>query len=87
MQNANMIILNGRSGHDKFKGNYTSIQPRGYSVTDYVLCAAGLFTIINDFTVHGKYAESDHEPITFSLTRRSSVTQKKYIKMGFDENV
>ena len=63
---AKLIILNGRSGVDK-EGNFTSIQPNGNSITDYVLCTAGIFGSIKQFKVNNKFPESDHVPITFSI--------------------
>ena len=64
---AHMLILNGRSGHDKGIGSFTCVNSRGKSVVDYVLCCSGLFNLISDFTVHPLTPESDHKPISFKL--------------------
>ena len=82
---ANLIILNGRSGFDKLVGNFSSIQPNGNSVTDYVLCSPGIFAQIDKFKVNEKYPESDHVPITFSLKYKSLTDkQTEYSRCTWD---
>ena len=68
---ANLIMLNGRSGLDK-DGKFSSIQPNGNSVTDYVLCTPGIFESIDKFKLHNKLPESDHVPITFNIRYNSA---------------
>ena len=66
-RSTHMMILNGRSGHDKGVGSFTCVNSRGKSVVDYVLCSPGIFRSIEDFTIHPLTPESDHKPISFRL--------------------
>ena len=60
-------IVNGRVGSDKGVGNYTSINKRGQSVVDYVLCESNIFKLLNDFAVNEICEWSDHCKLSFSL--------------------
>ena len=63
-----MLIINGRCGTDKGVGGYTRVDTTGSSTVDYAICSPGLFLCVNDFHIHGKFPESDHLPVSLSLS-------------------
>ena len=62
-----MLILNGRLGRDRGIGCFTRDDTTGRSVVDYAI-------IIDYFEVLHKFPESDHRPVSLSLTCSSSIT-------------
>ena len=48
------------------------IDTTGKSVVDYMKCSPELFAISSDFTVHDKFPESDHVPLSIAINCRLS---------------
>ena len=67
-----LLILNGRLGSDNGVGAYTRIDTTGKSVADYMIGSPELFAISSDFTVHDKFPESDHVPLSIAINCRLS---------------
>ncbi len=66
-------IVNGRLGSDKGIGNYTSINSRGQSVIDYVLCKVDMFKQFCEFKVHDLCEWSDHCKLSLSIKAKRGV--------------
>jgi exonuclease III len=62
-----LCIVNGRTGKDGSKGEFTCYASRGSSVVDYVLTSADNFVLIKDFFVCEPTPHSDHAPLHLSL--------------------
>ena len=63
-----MLIINGTCGTDTGVGGYTRVDTTGSSTVDHAICSPGLFLCVNDFHIHGKFPESDHLPVSLSLS-------------------
>ena len=63
-----MMIFNGRLGNDCGTGKFTRIQGASAGVVDYAFGSTTLFDKIIEFDVNDKFPESDHVPVSFSLS-------------------
>ena len=65
----NMLLLNSRVPGNDFKlGLSTHYNPDGSSgVLDYVICSPNMFDRIDNLTIHGKFPESDHCPVSITF--------------------
>ena len=73
-------IVNGRIGSDKGIGNYTSVNSRGKSVIDYVLCKPDMFKWFCEFKIHDVCEWSDH--CKLSLAVKTKCVPKANCKPG-----
>ena len=62
-----LIILNGRAGSDRGKGELTFCNHRGESAIDYVLCDKCAMYKIKNFDVHDVNCLSDHCLLSFEI--------------------
>ena len=62
------MIFNGRLGNDCGTGKFTRIQGASAGVVDYAFGSTTLFDKILEFGVTDKFPESDHVPVSFSLS-------------------
>lgn len=69
-------IVNGRVCSDKGIGCYTSVNKRGKSVIDYVLCKSEMFKQICEFKVHDVSEWSDHCKLSFSVKAKRVAKNK-----------
>ena len=63
-----LIIFNGRLGHDHGLGEFTRDDTTGRSVVDYAIGSPVIFNQVNFFKVLDKVPESDHRPLSISLS-------------------
>ena len=73
---SNLFITNGRVGDDWGIGGFTRIDTTGKSVVDYLLTTPTTFSMIRDFCIHNKVPESDHLPISFSMSYKGEAEKK-----------
>ena len=66
------MIVNGRLSHDRDIGCFTRDDTTGRSVVDYAICSPAVLNLINYFEVLCKLPESDHRPVSLSLTCSST---------------
>ncbi|KAK7026263.1 hypothetical protein R3P38DRAFT_2528824, partial [Favolaschia claudopus] len=64
-------ILNGNSSYGPDNGRYTSFQPQGEAVVDYVIANEVAMARINSFAVPHPDAQSDHAAIIIDLKARN----------------
>ena len=69
---SNMRIMNGFF-NEQNTDEFTCHAPLGRSTVDYLLCTHPFFNIMNNFEVCPKLVESDHVPMTFSVTSKADV--------------
>ena len=63
-----LIIFNGRLGHDHGLGEFTRDDMIGRGVVDYAIGSPVMFNQVNFFKVLDKVPESDHQPLSTSLS-------------------
>ena len=63
-----IFIFNGRLGHDHGLGEFTRDDTTGRSVVDYAIGSPVIFNQVNFFKVLDKVPESDHRPLSISLS-------------------
>ena len=73
-KSAGMLILNGRIDRDRGIGEFTRDDTTSKSVVDYVISTPELFQASPNFRIHGTFPESDHRPISLSLSTARNVT-------------
>ena len=61
-----LIIFNGRLGHDHGLGEFTRDDTTGRSVVDYAIRSPVIFNQVDFFKVLDKVPESDHRPLSIS---------------------
>ena len=66
VSNNQLYILNGRTLGD-FRGQYTSIQPKGCSVIDYFAVSSKIQSSVNFLKVQNLTMYSDHRPLNIEL--------------------
>ncbi len=66
VSNNQLIILNGRTLGD-FRGQFTSIQPKGCSVIDYFAVSSCINNKVNFLKVQNLTMYSDHRPLVMEL--------------------
>ena len=62
-----LLIANGRLGHDANLGEYTFIGDRGRSVVDYLLTLCDFLDSIVNFRICSPTEFSDHSALSFKL--------------------
>ena len=62
------LIFNGRLGWDNDCDKFTRIQGASAGIVDYIFGCTTLFDKIIEFGVKDKFPESDHVPVSFSLS-------------------
>ena len=63
-----MLTISGRCGTDKGVGGYTRVGTTGSSTVDYAICSPGWFLCVNALHIYGKFPESNHLPVSLSLS-------------------
>ena len=71
-----MLILNGRISHDRGIGCFTRDDTTGRSVVDYAIASPVILKSVSYFKVSCKFPESDHRPVSISLTCSHSSAHK-----------
>ena len=71
-----MLILNGRISHDRGIGCFTRDDTTGRSVVDYAIASPVILKSVSYFKVSCKFPESDHRPVSVSLTCSHSSANK-----------
>ena len=79
-----MLIINGRLGRDWGIGCFTRDDATGRSVVDYAISSLNLLDIIDYFEVLHKFLESDHRPVSLSLTCSTSITPESGLNYNHD---
>ena len=67
-----MVILNGRLSHDQGIGRFTWDDTTGRSVVDYAIGSPRILKSVDYFELLCKFPESDHRPVSLSLTCNKS---------------
>ena len=62
------LILNGRLSHDRGIGRFTRDDTTGRSVVDYAIGSPSILKSVDYFEVLCKFPESDHRPVSLSLS-------------------
>ena len=68
-----MFILNRRWDRDRTIGKYTRSDVSGSGVIDYVICTTEMHKLMGNFEIGGKFPESDHMLIAFSINTGTPV--------------
>ena len=71
-KSSRLLIMNGGLGTDKGVGNFTRIDTTGNSVVDYGIISPTLVDLMSEFSVSHKIPESDHLPLSVSISCRLS---------------
>ena len=79
-----ILILNGRLSRVQGIGCFTGDGMTGRSVVDYAISSLALFEIIDYFEVLHKFPESDHRPVSLSLTCSPSTTRESGLNYDHD---
>ena len=64
------MIINGRLGSDKGIEAFTRIDTTGTNVVDYMIGSPQVFAVASNFSIHGKFPESDHVPLYISINSK-----------------